>query len=295
MSDPTPLLPLDHALIYAGLGWPIFPLHTPQPDGRCSCRRDCGRDIGKHPRTFDGLKSATIDPEQIRQWWRTWPDANIGIRCGAAAGIIVIDIDTKHNGWENADALAAKHGAFPDTLAVETGTGGGHLYFAHPGGIVRPSVGKLAPGIDVRGDGSYIVAPPSLHASGKQYEWIHPLEVTEPARIPLWLIRLIAETQPPTTRTTTAGAAIPGDGGPILEGERDKRLASLSGAMRRQGATGAEILTALEAINGRCVPPLPQAQLEKIANSIARYPAGQPSPPSAMRGRRPDGAVRNGR
>jgi hypothetical protein len=231
-----------------------------------------------------------------------WADANIGIRCGADAGIIVIDIDTDKGGWESADALTAKHGEFPDTLAVETGSGGAHLYFAHPGGIVRPSVGTLAAGIDVRGDGSYVVAPPSLHGSGKRYEWIHPLEVIEPARIPIWLVRLIAETQAPAKRTTTAGAAIPGDGGSILEGERDKRLASLSGAMRRQGATAAEILTALEAINGRCVPPLPQAQLEKIANSIARYPAGQPSIPLAahgrlvsIRGRRPDGTMRNGR
>lgn len=291
-------LPLDHALTYAGLGWPVFPLHTPQPDGSCSCRRDCGRDIGKHPRTLAGLSDATTDLAVIRGWWKSWPDANIGIRCGADAGIVVIDIDTHHDGWDHAERLEAEHGPFPATFTVETGTGGGHLYFAHPGGIVRPSVGKLAPGLDVRGDSSYVVAPPSLHASGKCYAWIHPLEVIEPARVPLWLVQLIARTQAPAKRTTTPGAAIPGDGDPIPEGERDKRLASLSGAMRRQGATAAEILTALEATNDRCVPPLPQAQLEKIANSIARYPPGSPAvnvPTGGIRGRRPNGAIRHGR
>src|SRR5690349_19137326 len=82
-SDPGSDGMIRFALELAAQGRPVFPLHVPEADGRCSCGRDCGRDIGKHPRTLNGLTNATRDLRQIRSWWGMWPDANIGMATGA--------------------------------------------------------------------------------------------------------------------------------------------------------------------------------------------------------------------
>ena len=89
----SPFDPQADALRYATAGWYVIPLHSPVPNAGCSCgKADC-KSIGKHPRTRRGLKDATIDEQTIRQWWRTWPDANVGIVTGARSGLLVIDID----------------------------------------------------------------------------------------------------------------------------------------------------------------------------------------------------------
>ncbi len=147
------------AVRYAARGWAVLPCHTPHAD-RCSCSKpDCSAP-GKHPRLVNGLNGASIDRAAIEQWWNRWPDANIGIRTGEASGLVVVDIDRRSGGDRTLSQLVDQHDKLPSTLAVRTGDGV-HLYFAHPGWPVRNDAGRrLGPGIDVRGEGGYVLAPP---------------------------------------------------------------------------------------------------------------------------------------
>lgn len=171
---PIPGSPLDYALRYAGLGLPVLPLYGITPDGHCACHKGAGCDSpGKHPRTVGGLKDATTDPETIRRWWNAFPHANIGIRTGArpdGGGIVVLDLDPRNGGEDSFAELERTHGPLPSTIQVITGGGGRHYYFGHPGGHLA-NKSNLLPGIDVKADGGYVVAPPSRHISGGTYRW----------------------------------------------------------------------------------------------------------------------------
>jgi hypothetical protein len=131
---------------------------------------------------------AAADPRTVRRWWRRWPDANVGLRTGAASGLVVLDVDHGHGGEASLAQLVDAHEALPATLEVRTGGGGRHIYFTHPGGRVANSAGGLGPGLDVRGDGGYILAPPSRHASGATYR---RLTHVPPAALPGWLQALM--------------------------------------------------------------------------------------------------------
>ena len=102
---------LDAALEYAAMNWSVIPLHTPTAENTCSCRdKDRCQNVGKHPRTQNGLKDATTDPETIARWWTQWPKANIGIECGRSS-IVVLDVDVRHGGDEAWEDLVTIHGA----------------------------------------------------------------------------------------------------------------------------------------------------------------------------------------
>jgi hypothetical protein len=179
---------VEAALAYAARGWPVFPLHDVTA-GKCSCGRDCGHSAGKHPRTPHGVKDATTDPAQIRAWWDRWPRANIGLATGAASGVAAIDIDPRNGGDFTVEDLEAEHGKFPPTAESLTGGGGRHLLYQHPGAALRCGADALGPGVDLKADGGYIVAPPSLHASGRYYEWeasSHPDDCPL-APLPAWI------------------------------------------------------------------------------------------------------------
>lgn len=257
--------PLSAALSYAEAGWFVFPLHTPKTDGQCDCHKDCSSP-GKHPRTMNGLNGASKDPEQIKQWWSTWPQANIGIATGAKSGFFVLDVDEKHGGRESIKALVDKHGLFPKRIYQRTGGGGWHVLFRHPGiriGNVQNS-DRLGKGIDVRGDGGYIVADPSLHASGRKYEWGTCFDKLPDA--PRWLVEALRK---PETQQSTAQYSSIAD---IPEGQRNNILTQIAGSMRRRGLSEGAIAAALRVENlQRCVPPLPEGDIDKIARSIARY------------------------
>lgn len=184
------------ALAYASMGIKIFPLwHA--VDGVCQCvaRAACSRKA-KHPRVPHGLKEATSDLATVTTWWRHWPDAGIGLATEANK-LAVIDVDPAHGGNETLDSLThwcqQKHGI--DLLAthtVRTGSGGLHLYYQAPPGNIKTGAGTFgpkAPGIDTRGRGGYVVAPPSVHACGGQYETIN--SHYGPARWPAVLTRLM--------------------------------------------------------------------------------------------------------
>lgn len=254
---------LKAALKYAQMALPVFPLHSPRKEG-CSCGNAQCKNVGKHPHTLHGFKDATTDEKQIRTWWKKWPKANIGIRTGKESGIVVLDEDPRHGGPLSLKRLEQTHGGLPPCPTVRTGGGGRHRYLKYPGVPVKSKTG-IAPGVDIRGDGGYIVAPPSRHESGKQYEWsAHAnLDHMEIPPLPEWLQEVVAERAPKKTETSD---------GAIREGERNTALTSLAGAMRRKGASEETILAALTEENqGRCEPPLPEKEVEGIATSISRY------------------------
>lgn len=176
---------IDAALNLAGRGWRVFPVATPTADGGCSCGKPCSTP-GKHPRVKAWDQEATTDEAMIRRWWKRWPDANIGIATGVASGLVVVDVDAEGAGtpWLN---------ELPDTIEAVTGSGGRHILFQHPGGdqqIGNRQKLEQQKGVDIRGDGGYIVAPPSLHPSGRRYEWdagYHPEDMPL-APLPGWLL-----------------------------------------------------------------------------------------------------------
>ncbi len=130
--------------------------------------------------------------EEVERWFHRRHGANLGIVTGAVSGLVVLDVDPRHGGDASLAALEADHGPLEHTVEAATGGGGRHLYFAHPGGTMPNRVG-LAPGIDLRGDGGVVVAPPSIHPSGRRYAWV-PGRAPDEARlapIPRWLIALV--------------------------------------------------------------------------------------------------------
>jgi putative DNA primase/helicase len=263
--------PIATARAYLAQGWLVFPVHTITADGSCSCGRSTCPSPGKHPRTRAGLKDASLSPEQVDAWWDRWPNANIGIVTGFESGLVVLDVDVDKGGGESLEQLEAQYGELPTTTIAITGSGGMHYLFRHPGGRVRNSAGKLGAGLDVRGDGGYIVAPPSKHVSGNRYEWLFAPEEQQPAEPPLWL-RELFETGAASARPQTETAAV---GDEIPAGQRNTRLASIAGALRAQGRDEPELRAALLEVNQqRCMPPLPASEIGTIARSIAGYPAG---------------------
>lgn len=160
----------EAALGYARRGWPVFPLYQPGENGQCSCGNPKCPSPAKHPRVRHGVLEATTSEARIQQWWTQWREANIAIATGRKSGIIVLDVDPRHGGDKSLAELEAKYGAFTKTLECSTGGGGRHLYFAAPELPLKNKVGVL-PGLDLRADGGYVVAPPSTHISGGLYRW----------------------------------------------------------------------------------------------------------------------------
>jgi hypothetical protein len=269
-----------------GGAWRILPLHTPGADGRCSCGRDCGKDCGKHPRTPHGLLDATTDEATVRAWSERWPDANVAILTGAANDLWVLDADGA-GGLEALAALERQHGQLPPlTPRVRTGGGGLHYYFKWPtdGTVIRNCTRLHGLPIDVRGEGGYVVAPPSRHRSGTAYAWELAPGEGIPAEAPAWLLALVRG----HADDRNGKAAAPAEGEPIPEGRRNDTLTRLAGSMRAAGLAADAILAALLVVNrNRCRPPLPDKEVETIARSVARYETWGLTPPRLILHRKP--------
>lgn len=249
---------LKDALAYASIGFAVFPL-TPG-----SKRPIAGS---------NGLKDATTDITQIGLWWgRQYPDANIGIATGERSGIVVLDVDVKHgaSGAASLAALIAEHSTLPPTPEQTTPTGGTHYLFRYAPGV-RNSAGKLGPGLDIRGDGGYIAAAPSITNDGV-YAWrnLLDLDVMPIAPMPEWLLKLL--------RPATAKIAAEPVVGTIMDGSRNSTLASLAGTMRRRGMSEDAIREALFIENAeKCDPPLDETEVAEIAHSMMRYEPADPA------------------
>jgi hypothetical protein len=252
-----PPVMIDWALFWASNGIPVFPVYSVTPDGICKCRdKSQCKSTGKHPKTFRGSKEASTDPEIIKRWWKADPLANIGGVTGGAVRLLVVDCDPRHGGDASLHDLVEAHGSeWLDTLQVKTGGSGHHFFYNYPADVeLRNTANKLAPGIDTRADGGYVVMAPSLHASLNRYALAN-MKQTKPA--PDWLIEELtrpADVQPSKVVNFQEKKMLAFPGGAIIrDGERDNRMFKIGSALWNTGITPDEMYTKLLAIRDeRC-------------------------------------------
>ena len=246
-----------HAEYYTkNMGLPVFPCN------------------GKTPATPNGCKDATTDPARIAEWWGR-STYNVAIATGN--GIVVLDVDADHErgkfGDETLEGLEQQYGKLPDTWTCLTGGGGVHYYFACADPALTVGAG-FAPGLDYRGAGGYVVAPPSIHpTTGRAYEWEASSTPTSVPLAPLpdWLHRLMLQGKRDKPNKAK-GKEAPGK---VTEGRRNSEMFSLAASLRAKGLTVAEITAALtEANKTRCDPPLSEQEIKTICQSSGRYERG---------------------
>ena len=264
---------LNHALHYAKLGYPVIPLHnviTEKGFIRCSCSKGqyCVKP-GKHPRTRHGLKDATTNQNQILKWWIDCPHANIGILTGIETGIIVLDIDVKHDG-ENSFENLKKYYKYElkdkydceGTLTAYTGSGGRHLIYQHPMNFkISSSNSRIDAGLDIKGEASYIVATPSNHCSGRQYSW-HGVN-TAISAAPNWLIYEILKLQDNSiaVKSDTSKASFAQR---IAEGDRNSYLSAQARGLVNSYSEKAGLEILLKKNKANLVKPLPEEEVHGI-------------------------------
>ncbi|MCF6409009.1 bifunctional DNA primase/polymerase [Pseudalkalibacillus salsuginis] len=251
------------------LGWPVIPLHGISFDN-CTCGRQCGSE-GKHPLIAKGVHAATRDLHLINQWWKKWPQANIGIPTGSISGVIALDIDPRNGGDDSFHNLMVEHGRLPQTVEALTGGDGRHILFkTSPYRRIKNKVGIL-PGIDIRGDGGYIVVSPSVHISGQRYKWeVSSRPDKSPlANIPEWLFRLIGDPQQEKKIKKPASYWIEILKG-VPEGNRNMSAASLAGYLLRHGIAAPVAYEIMLLWNERNTPPESQKVMETTFNSILK-------------------------
>lgn len=162
---------LKAALAYARRDVPVFPCEP----------------AGKRPLTRNGHWDATTDPRVIERWWKRWPSANVGVPTGKKSGLVVLDVDLDDGGPESLARLERTGGRAPKTARARTGGGGIHVFFRHPTEVeIRNSAGLLGSGLDVRGEGGYVVVPPSRTEG--PYGWID----RSPPAPATWLLARLA-------------------------------------------------------------------------------------------------------
>ena len=285
MASPEPSSKpmLHHALEYLSLGYPVFPICSPlmgqhrhYADGRY---QDCTPDKrGKTPMIrWKQFQTELPLAEDVREWWTRWPTANIGMATGALSGVIVLDCDSGE-----ARQLALAEGGLEKAPAVWTGTPGGiHFWMQHPGYEVRNFV-KDIPGTDFRGDGGYVLLPPSVHRNqNTQYRWNEHTVGRKPPPVPAWLE---ARFQAKASATAAGGASgDPLDVESMLagfgEGERDTGLFKLACRFRHDDQPQAYAEALIQVAAQNCRPPFDrQAAVEKVRRAYKEYEPGGASP-----------------
>lgn len=235
----------EWALWYAGMGLSVFPL----------------KPGSKAPATANGFKDATTDKAQIERWWGGCPDSNIGIATGVEyGGLVVVDLDRNHRPGEDGhetlkDWQRENGGELPETWMSITGQGGYHLIYEddEPHGSRK----GLYKGVDVKGEGGYIVAPPSVHPNGHRYEWEQGPGECEIARADSRVRGFLLGPMPEGGQAFSLPETIP-------EGGRTDAMVRLIGLLKRGGLDDEAIRAAVRAENeAKCVPPLTDSELEK--------------------------------
>lgn len=255
----TSSMNVDSVLELLDRSFYVFPLHNPV-NGVCSCGKTDCTSVGKHPRIPDWPNKASNDPRQAKGWWIRWPQANVAVVTGRRSGLVVVDVDDKDAGSGSLSLrrLEAEHQPLPATLTVVTGNGR-HHYYQHPKITdVKCSTGKLGAGLDVRGDGGYVVAPPSVHANGRTYQWTD--DGAEIAQAPHWLLDLL------TVEDVADRDVID----VIPEGKRTNTLYAEVCSLFRSGMPEAQVLqTALTTNVSRCQPPLSEDKVRDIVRRVS--------------------------
>ena len=248
---------LDAAIDYASRGLAVFPLKPKD----------------KAPITAHGVHEATTNLETIQKWWRKYPNANIGIACGKiSGGLLVVDVDRKPNGVDGLDSLNAwerENGELPETVRSITGSGGCHIFFR----IDRPEKNRvnLLEGVDIRSDGGYIVAPPSIHNNGNQYEWEYDPDEYEVAHGDEILDKLLKCGKKDKTDQFTMPDK-------VGKGQRNDTMYKLACSLQARNLPDAVIKASMSAANTEmCDPPLSPSELDKIVDSALRHEKGTPN------------------
>lgn len=246
---------VEKALEYAEMGLAVFPVNR-----------------NKSPCTPHGCKDAKTDPGAIRAWWKKWPDANIGIATGSkSGGIVVIDVDIDENkGIYGNDSLREwehDNGELPETWRSITGRGGYHIFYRTDEVIKNTT--NLYPGIDIRGEGGYIIAPPSLHKNGREYEWEYSPDDVELHFADDQVMRFIRKSE--HSQSVKQHFELPES---IMEGQRNDTLYRYGCSLQSQGYDDAEILERLQSANQRCDVPLDDSEISTIFTSVISYEKG---------------------
>lgn len=247
----------ESALAYANMGFAVFPLLP----------RD------KRPATKTGCKAATTDKQQIESWWNSKPDCNIGIATGRTSGLVVIDLDVDEdkgiNGYDTLREWQRDNGKLPDTWQSITGRGGYHLLYRDNTG--NQNRVKLYDGVDIRGEGGYIVAPPSIHPNGKEYQWEYGPGDGEMAAIDSIVAKFLDGPEP--EERNAQRFEMPER---LPEGQRTEYLVKMVCSMQAKGASDEAIRAAVRAENdSKCIPSLSDEELEKeVFPALKRYEKG---------------------
>ncbi|MCL6447844.1 MAG: bifunctional DNA primase/polymerase [Armatimonadetes bacterium] len=244
----------------------LIPIHSVK-NGKCSCGNPDCDSPGKHPRIPNWKEYQARRPtaEELARWRKQFPGCNWAVVTGQVSGVIVLDVD----GPEGAEAVKGKH--LPLTWAVQTGKGI-HYYFKHPGFSVPNGV-RVLPGVDVRGDGGYVVAPGSVHASGRKYAWVpgmNPEDLPDgPAPCPKWLLELLQGKRQPGGKREKVNPVNVLNGVP--EGLRDTTLFRYACRLRTQGLTKEEALRLVLEAARNSQPPFPEETAKEKVESAWKY------------------------
>lgn len=241
---------LNAALTYIRLGWNVIPLKPKDKKPLLPSWRE--------------WQTKKVTEEIVKKWWQENPAANVGILTGAISGIVVLDVD----GETGRKSLAQIAKELPPTPVSNTGKGS-HYIYRHPGFEVRNFAGKL-PGLDFRGDGGYIVAPPSIHPSGRKYEWAIDPQMVQPVPVPEWLMKLLEQKKEANRESIDPLKVLAG----VPEGQRDVTLFRYACRLRAKGMTKEEALALVLQAARNCTPPFPEDEAKKKVESAWRYPEG---------------------
>lgn len=268
---------LQHALEYLQLGYPVFPVCSPAMGQHRHGNSTCNN-VGKRPLvTWEPFQSRLPTINEVRDWWTRWPAANIGMPTGKLAGIVVLDADSG-----DAKKLAMDQGGVDRTPAVFTGKPGGiHFWLAHPGDEVS-NFARKRPGLDFRGDGGYVLVPPSRHVSGASYRWVEGTAGLSPAPVPPWLLDLLrgGETRDdrPTGEALDLDTIVLG----VPEGRRDDAMWRLACKLRNDGLERRYADLIVRQAASACSPPFDvDTALEKVERAYRVY---QPEPTFSVGG-----------
>jgi len=244
---------LKAALGYAKKGFAVFPVHSIK-DGACTCGNKKCSSPGKHPLTKNGVRDATKVAETIEAWFQKWPFANLAIATGKVSGVIVLDVDLTHGGDVSLEILESEHGPLPETPLAYTGRGR-HYYFKCPPEGLGNKV-NLKPGLDIRGDGGYVVAAPSMHIVGRKYVWNAEADPgsVKLASMPPWFYAILQIPDP--NGTGQAATVLNG----VDDGKRDDSLFRYACRLRQKNINRDEATLLVLKAATNCRPPLPEKE-----------------------------------
>ena len=256
MSRLEEIKPYQAAVEYINMGLAVFPIKYG----------------AKTPLTKNGCKDATTDAAIVKAWWQKYPNANVGIATGIkSGGLFVIDLDIDEdkgiNGYQTLRDWERENGELPDTWSSITGRGGYHLFFKTSKQISNRA--GILEGIDIRGEGGYIVAPPSTHQNGRKYEWEYAPEdfiLPEANEVVFQLLET-------GRKEHTEVFQLPDS---IISGKRNETMFRFACSLQAKGLPDEAIEASVKAVNEtKCQPPLQEKELMTIINSVSRFEKGK--------------------